>query len=422
MKASVPALQMPAKDIPIQAPLELLAPPSKSLPFADPVLEASQDDRSYAWMGTALLVIALLGSLGVWAHQAVIEQVATGPGRAIAAQREQIIQSLEGGILTDVLVREGDLVNPGDPLVQLDPIRARSSYGEGRNKLLALKATAARLQAEAIDLPAPTFDSDVLAEKALVDRERSTYQARRQTLQQVVSAQRRTRDLLLREISITEPMVARGLVAEVELLRLKRQSSEIEGQIAERINRFRAEASSELVKVMGEISQISEVLVAKQDLVERTIIRAPIRGTVKNIRITTRGGVVQPGQDILEVVPWGDNLLVEAKIRPSDISFMQTGQRATVKISAYDPQIYGSLEGTVEFISPDTLKEEKTQREETYYKVIVRTDTSMLHYKGKELPVLPGMTTTVDIKTGTTTVANSLLKPVLRLKEAFREK
>jgi adhesin transport system membrane fusion protein len=422
MKASVPALQMPAKDIPIQAPLELLAPPSKSLPFADPVLEASQDDRSYAWMGTALLVIALLGSLGVWAHQAVIEQVATGPGRAIAAQREQIIQSLEGGILTDVLVREGDLVNPGDPLVQLDPIRARSSYGEGRNKLLALKATAARLQAEAIDLPAPTFDSDVLAEKALVDRERSTYQARRQTLQQVVSAQRRTRDLLLREISITEPMVARGLVAEVELLRLKRQSSEIEGQIAERINRFRAEASSELVKVMGEISQISEVLVAKQDLVERTIIRAPIRGTVKNIRITTRGGVVQPGQDILEVVPWGDNLLVEAKIRPSDISFMQTGQRATVKISAYDPQIYGSLEGTVEFISPDTLKEEKTQREETYYKVIVRTDTSMLHHKGKELPVLPGMTTTVDIKTGTTTVANSLLKPVLRLKEAFREK
>ncbi len=422
MNAPVPALPPTAIEKRATIPLELLAPPSKSLPFADPLLEASQDDRSYGWIVTAVLVIALFGSLGVWAYHAVIEQVATGPGRAIAAQREQVIQSLEGGILTDVLVREGDLVNPGDPLVQLDPIRAQSSYGEGRNKLLALKATAARLQAEANDLSSPPFDRDVLADKALVERERSTLQARRQTLQQVVSAQRRTRDLLQREISITEPMVAQGLVAEVELLRLKRQSSEIDGQIAERLNRFRAESSAELVRVMGEISQISEVLVAKQDQVERTIVRAPIRGTVKNIRITTRGGVIQPGQDILEVVPWGDNLLVEAKIRPSDISFMQTGQRATVKISAYDPQIYGSLQGTVEFISPDTLKEEKTQREETYYKVIVRTDTSVLHYNGKDLPVLPGMTTTVDIKTGTTTVANSLLKPLLRLKEAFREK
>jgi adhesin transport system membrane fusion protein len=419
--ASTTVQVMPAGR-PVQAPIELLAPANKSLPFADPVLEASRDDRSYSWMATALLMIALLGSLGVWAYYAVIEQVASGPGRAIAAQREQVIQSLEGGILAEVLVREGDQVNAGDALVQLDPIRAQSSYGEGRNKLLALKATAARLYAEANDQAAPEFDEDVKANKALVARERSTLEARRQTMLQVVSAQRRTRDLLQREIAITEPMVSRGLVAEVELLRLKRQSSEIEGQIAERINRFKSDANSELVKVMGEISQVSELLVAKQDQVERTIVRAPIRGTVKNIRITTRGGVIQPGQDILEIVPWGDNLLVEAKIRPSDIAFMQVGQKATVKISAYDPQLYGSLEGTVEFISPDTLLEEKSQHQETYYKVIVRTDTAVLHHNGKELPVLPGMTATVDIKTGTTTVANSVIKPVLRLKEAFRER
>lgn len=404
------------------APLELMAPPNNAMAFADPVIEASQDDRGRGWMASALLMIALMGSLGIWAYYAVIEQVASGPGRAISAQREQVIQSLEGGILTDLMVREGDLVQAGDALVQLDPIRAQSSYGEGRNKLLALKATAARLQAEANDRPGPDFDADVRADKALVAREQSALVARRQTLQQVVMAQRRTRDLLQREIAITEPMVNQGLVAEVELLRLKRQSSEIEGQIAERVNRFRADANSELVKVMGEISQVSQTLVAKQDQVERTIVRAPIRGTVKNVRITTRGGVIQPGQDILEIVPWGDTLLVEAKIRPSDIAFMQVGQKATVKISAYDPQLYGSLEGKVEFISPDTLKEERAQQEETYYKVVVRTDTAVLHHNGKELPVLPGMTATVDIKTGTTTVANSLVKPVLRLKEAFRER
>lgn len=405
-----------------KTPLELLAPPVQSLPFADPVLEAAQDDRSRGWILTAFLMVALLASLGVWAYHAVIEQVATGPGRAIAAQREQVIQSLEGGILSGMLVREGDQVDAGAPLVQLDPIRAQSSYGEGHNKLLALKATAARLFAEANDLATPAFDKDVLANPALVARERATFQSRRQALREMVSALQRTRGLLQREIAITEPMVDQGLVAEVELLRLKRQHSDVEGQITERIHRTRAEAHSERVKVMAEISQVAEILVAKQDQVERTIIRAPIRGTVKNIRITTRGGVIQPGQDILEIVPWGDHLLVEAKIRPADIAFMQVGQKATVKISAYDPQIYGSLEGTVEFISPDTLLEERAPKEETYYKVIVRTDSSVLHHQSKELPVLPGMTATVDVKTGTTTVANSVVKPVLRLREAFRER
>ncbi|MGE0099842.1 MAG: HlyD family efflux transporter periplasmic adaptor subunit [Hydrogenophaga sp.] len=406
----------------VQLPPEHLAPSTRSLPFADPVLEASQDDRSRGWLLSAGLMVALLMCLSVWAYYAVIEQVASGPGRAIAAQREQVIQSLEGGILAEMLVREGDHVNAGDPLVRLDPIRAKSSFREGRSKLLALKATAARLLAEANDRSVVDFDDDVRADKALVARELSTFEARRQTMQQVVSSQRRTRDLLQREIAITEPMVNQGLVAEVELLRLKRQSSEIDGQVAERLNRFKSEAYSEFIKVMGEISQVSEVLVAKQDQVERTLVKAPIRGTVKNIRITTRGGVIQPGQDILEIAPTGDNLLVEAKIRPSDIAFMQVGQNATVKISAYDPQIYGSLQGKVQFISPDTLLEERSQQQETYYKVIVRTDTAVLHHNGKELPVLPGMTATVDIKTGTTTVANSLLKPVLRLKDALRER
>ena len=413
-----PGMQRPHPPVPV----ELLAPRNDTLPFADPLLEASRDDRSRAWLLSAALMVGLLVSLGAWAYHAEIEQVATGPGRAIASQREQVIQSLEGGILADVLVREGDLVTAGTPLVRLDPIRARSSYGEGHQRWLVLKASAARLQAEANGASAPKYDEDVQADTTLIARENATFIARRQTLQQTVSSLQHARDLLAREIAITEPMVKKGLVAEVDLLRLKRQNSEIDGQIAERTNRYRSEASGELAKTMGEIAQLAEVLVARQDQMERTVIRTPIRGKVKNIRITTRGGVVQPGQDIMEIVPWGDNLLVETRIRPSDIAFMQVGQKAHVKISAYEPQIYGSLSGKVEFISPDTLREDRSPQQETYYKVMVRTDAAALHFKGSELPVLPGMTATVDIKTNTTTVANSIIKPVLRLKDAFRER
>jgi len=222
-------------------------------------------------------------------------------------------------------------------------------------------------------------------------------------------------------MQITEPMVAKGLAPEVEAIKLQRQLSEVDLQIAERVNRFRADASTELVKVEAELAQVTEQLMARKDQMERTLIRAPMRGTVKNIRINTNGGVIQPGQDILELVPLDDRLLVEVKIRPSEVAFLRQGLPALVKLSAYDSQIYGSLKGTVQFISPDTLKEDRRPEEENYYRVVVATEQAHLEHQGKHLPVIPGMTAVVDIITGHRTVANYMLKPVLRLKEAFRE-
>jgi adhesin transport system membrane fusion protein len=390
--------------------------------YADPVLNAARDQRAILWLWSALLMVALFGVLGVWAYYARIEQVASGSARVIASQREQVIQSLEGGILKEMFVREGDIVNSGDPLLRIDPMRAQSSFQEGRYKFLALKASSARLRAESQGDASVRFDDDVRAEPGLMNSEKATFTARQASLNQSVTGLRRSRDILLREIDITEPMVARGLAPEVDLLRLRRQASDLDLQISERTHKARADAATDLVRVESELAQQTEVLSARKDQMVRTLVRAPVRGTVKNVRITTTGGVIQPAQDILEIVPLGDTLLVEAKIKPTEVAFLRPGLPANVKISAYDSQIYGSLKGKVEFISPDTLREERKTEDDTYYRVVIRTDKAFVMEHGHELPVLPGMTATVDILTGERTVANYLLKPVLRLKEAFRER
>ncbi len=193
-------------------------------------------------------------------------------------------------------------------------------------------------------------------------------------------------------------------------------------QIQERFNKYRAEAANELIKVESELSQTTEIVGARQDQVKRTTINAPLRGTVKNIRMNTIGGVVQPAQDIMEIVPLDDRLLVEAKIRPTDVAFLRPGLPATVKISAYDYSIYGGLEGVIEVISPDTLREERKSEEENYYRVLVRTKNAILSNNGKELPIIPGMTASVEIRTGEKTVLDYLLKPILKAREALRER
>ena len=390
--------------------------------YADPVAAASRDTRSWSWLGSAALLFALLMALGAWAYEANIEEVATGQARVVASQREQVIQSLEGGLLAEMMVREGSVVNKDDPLLRIDPTRAQASFDEGRSKQLALMAQAARLRAESRGAREIRLPADVQAAPELAASEKATFSARQFALSAASSGQKATRQHLQRELDLTEPLVRKGLASEVELHRLRRQLSEIDMQTSERINRFRAEASTDLSRTEAELKQQTDLLAAKRDQMQRTLVRAPLRGIVKNIRANTAGGVIQPGQDILEIVPLDDTLLVEAKIRPSQVAFLKPGLAANVKLSAYDAQIYGSLKGKVEFISPDTLKDERRTEEETYYRVMVRTEQGFLKHRGAELPVIPGMTATVDILTGQRTVADYLLKPVLRLDEAFRER
>jgi adhesin transport system membrane fusion protein len=380
---------------------------------------------------TVLLLVSLLAAFVAWAAHAELEEVTRGNGRVIPSSKEQLIQSLEGGVLTGVLVREGDRVEKGQLLLRIDDTRASALYRELQAKIAALAAQAARLRAEAYG-SALEFPPEVRATPTLVRRETEAFNARRRSLDEGVEALERGVALLEREIEIVDPMVARGLVSEVEALRLKRQRNDLLLQIADRRNRYRAEAAADLNRVESELSQTRETAIARADAYARTELRSPMRGTVKSVRVTTIGGVVQPGQELMQIVPIDDTLVVEAYVKPADVAFLRPGQSAVVKLSAYDYAIYGGLEGTVEFISPDTLRDERRstlqgafdpEESGAFYRVTVRTrETALRSPAGEALPILPGMTATVEMLAGRKTVLQYLLKPLTRASEGLRER
>jgi len=369
----------------------------------------------------ALVVVVAL----VWAHFARVEEITRGDGKIIPASREQVIQSLEGGILEELNVREGDIVEKGQVLLKMDPTRAGSSYGESLSKVLGLKATIARLRAQSYGTEL-VFPPEVQAVQSLVHDETQAYNAQLRTLNESVDALKKSLALAENEVQLSAPLAKKGLVSEVEILRLRRQANEFQLQIAERTNRFRSDANSELNKQESELAQAEEILRGREDVMQRTTIVAPVRGTVNNIRITTRGGVIQQGAEIMTVIPLEDNLLVEAQIKPADVAFIHPGLPATVKITAYDYAIYGGLTGVVEHLSSDTLVDEEKARsgrgDATYYRVYVRTNQAALHVKDKTFPIIPGMVANVEIRTGEKTILSYILKPVLKAREAFRER
>ena len=374
------------------------------------------------------IILQLIGVLVIcgfiWAKYSKVEEITQGEAKIIARSREQVIQSLEGGILAKMEVKEGDVVEKGDVLLQLDPTRSDSSYKETLSKVNGLRATTDRLKAEASNTPL-VFEPSV-QDPEVIRRETDAYNSRKKDLQSSVNALRRSYELTMKEVNLSAPLVAKGLMSEVELLRTRRQATDLLSQIVEKENKFRADANSQLTSLQLELSQAEENLIGKKDVLSRTIIRAPVRGTIKDIHFNTVGGVIQPGEHILSLVPLEDQLLVEAKIKPADVAFLHPGLPATVKITAYDYSIYGGLHGKVQQISPDTLQDKEKQAggkpDDTYYQVMVLTDSSALHAKGKNLPIIPGMVARVEIKTGEKTILDYLLKPILKVKEAFRER
>ncbi|MHC9002355.1 HlyD family type I secretion periplasmic adaptor subunit [Enterobacter adelaidei] len=371
------------------------------------------------------IIFMVLVSALVWAKFARVEEITQGEAKIISKSREQVIESLEAGILSEMNVREGDVVERGQVLLRIDPTRAESSYREGLSKVVGLKATVARLRAEAYGLPL-TFDDIVQQEPDVVAKETLAFNSRKAALMENLASLQRSYNLSMKEIRLQEPLAAKGLLSEVELLRMKRQANDILSQITERKNQYQEAANSELNRLELELAQTTENLVGRADVVERTTITAPVRGTVKNVRVTTIGGVIQPGEDIMEIVPLEDQLLVEGKIKPSDVAFLHPGLPATVKITAYDFGIYGGLTGRVQLISPGTLKDDQKaaagKQDDTYYRVLVLTDKSFLEAGGKKLPIIPGMIAKVEVKTGEKTILDYLLKPVLKAQEAFRER
>jgi membrane fusion protein, adhesin transport system len=372
-----------------------------------------------------LIALVLAGAL-VWTRFAHVEEITRGEGTVVSRSGDQIIQSLEGGILASLDVREGDIVKQGQLLAKIDPTRAETSYREAWVKAVGLKATLARLRAEAYGTPLVFPDDVTQSAREQVEQETKAYAARKKALDEAVAALQKSYDLQRQEIAMSTPLAEKGLLSEVELLRMRRQASDAQAQIVDQKNRFRADAHAELVRDELELAQTKENVVGRADVLVRTDITAPVTGIVKNISITTLGGVVQPGEHIMEIVPLEDQLLLETRVKPSDIAFIHVGEPAMVKITAYDYGIYGGLKGKVSFVSPDTLKDDQKaaagRPDATYYRVDVVTERNALHAGGKDFPILPGMMATVDIRTGEKTIFDYLMKPIFKAREAFRER
>lgn len=413
--------------------------------------------RKIVWI-MALAIVWLL----VWASIAEIDELTRGEGKVIPTQQLQVIQNLEGGIISEILVKEGDRVKKGQILLKIDDKNFASSYGENRLRYIELQAKSMRLEAESHGkafVIAKEMNEDmkqqIAYEKSLYDSNQEqltkTFQILNEQIKQKESelteleskvAQLSTSyDLVKKEIDIMAPLVKKGLVSEMEFLQLKRQTNNVQGElqtsrlaiprvksaIAEVQNKrleaelnFQNRAKRELNEIIAEMSRLNEAQTSLEDRVKRTLVRAPVDGTVKQLLVNTVSGVVRPGMDILEIVPSEDTLLVEAKVKPSDVGFLRLGLDATVKFTAYDFSIYGGLKGKVVFISADTITNE---RGETYYIVHIKTDKNHLGTPQKPLELMVGMTTSVDILTGKKTVLDYLLKPILKAKQnALRER
>jgi adhesin transport system membrane fusion protein len=369
-----------------------------------------------------LMAGAVLAAL-LWALLAQVEVITKADARVIPEAREQVIASLEGGLLRELLVHEGQAVEQGQELARLDPTRFEAQQEEGQAKRLAMKGTIARLQAEAGGL-ALHFPADVAANAGVVQAETEAFVARKRALDDSVGANARSIDLVNRELQVADAMASKGLLSDVEVMRLRRQVNDLRLQNQDRINRFRQDASTELLRLRSELAQLEEQQVVREDQLKRTVLRSPVRGLVKNIRVRTVGGVVAGGAPIMEIVPLGPRVLVEARVKPADIGFVRVGQGVEVKLSAYEYNIYGGVKGTVEYMSPDALgdAEHASGSDPTYYRVLIRADSSSLRAHGEPLPLVPGMTGSVEINTHQRNVLSFILTPMLKSREAFRER
>jgi adhesin transport system membrane fusion protein len=377
--------------------------------------------RAASW--AIYLMLAVLAAAVGWAALARVDMITRGEARVIPEGREQVIASLEGGILRELLVREGDAVKAGQPLALLDPTRVEAVQAEGQAKRLALRAAIARATAESTGQPL-RFGPELKDARAPVAAETASFQARQRSLQEAVAITQRSLALLEKELGVAESMSAKGLMSEVEVMRVRRQFNDLSLQVQERINRHRQEASVELARLQTELTQLEENLVVRDDAVKRTTLVSPVNGLVKQIRTNTVGGVVAGGAPLMEIVPVGDKVLVEMRVKPADIGFLRVGQAAEVKLTAYEFTVYGSMSGKVVTISPDALGDpERAQAPDgTWYRALVVADRSSLQAGGKPLAAIPGMTGTVEVNVGERTVLSYLLRPMLKAREAFQER
>lgn len=359
-----------------------------------------EDDHAVLRAGRIIMVCALmLAAFLAWAAWFEVVEVSTGTGKVIPSSREQVIQSFEGGIVAQMNVAEGDLVERDQVLAQLDPTKTSSSVGESEAKYWAALASVARLRAEVTGKPL-NFPPSLSKSPELIETETALYQTRRRGLEQTLAGIEDSLRLVRSELKITENLAKMGASSRVEVIRLNRQRSELELKANEARSDYLVRAREDLARASAEADSLEQVIRGRNDSLSRLTLRSPVRGIVKDIEVNTLGGVVQPGGQVMKIVPMDERLLIETRIAPRDIAFIHPDQAAKVKISAYDYSIYGGLEGKVVGISPDTLQDE-FKPEIYYYRVFIRTEQDSLQNKaGKHFAIVPGMIATVDIRSG----------------------
>ncbi len=387
---------------------------------------------------TMVLVVIFI----VWATLSDLDEITNGDGKVIPSSQVQVIQNLEGGIVAKIPVKIGELVQKDQIVLQLDETRFASSAGENKAKVNAQQAKIARLTAEASGEDFKVTEEFEKENPTIVAEEKSLYESRKKEVAATLSVLKQQLDekrsrlghlqtshsLSAKELEMTRPLAKQGVVSQVELLRLERTVTDLRREMdAARIGipeaqsklegaqaKFRADAANELAQVRAEFAGAAASGLAAEDRLARTTVRSPVNGIVKTMKVNTVGGVIQPGMEVMEIVPVEDNLLIEVRVRPSDIGFLRAGQPATVKISAYDYSIYGGMDAVVENITADSITNEKG---ESFYLVRVRTDKNYLGPDDKRLQIIPGMLATASIRTGNKSVMSYLLKPIFKAKE-----
>ena len=365
--------------------------------------------RVMLWLILFIIVIFM-----IWASVSNIDQVSRAQGQVIASSRTQVIQSSDGGVIEEMLVKEGDMVKKGQLLVKLDKTKVEASFLETRSRTAALEASLARLNAEMYNRE-PKFSKNLTNYPQFIQNQLMLLKKRKTAINEDLAALERMLILAKKELNISAPLLKTGDVSLTDVIKLQRQVADLESQITNKRNKYLQDIQAELSKTEEELSTAKQMLTQKQDQLDHSELSAPMAGIVKNVRITTLGGVIRPSEEVMQIVPLEDNLIIEAKVPPRDVAFLKLGLTTSIKIDAYDYTVYGSLKGKLTYISPDTLSEDLKQGELAYYRIQVKTDGKRFSGKPNEdLEIQPGMTATVEIKTGHNTILKYLIKPVIK--------
>lgn len=373
-------------------------------------LPSNSSVRLTLWVAMAGLVV-----LTVWAGVTEIDQVKRAQGQVIASDRTQVIQAVDGGVLRELLVQEGQEVKAGQLLASFEKTRVRAALDDTQGKVMALRITLARLRAEVYG-QSLSFEPAMKAYPALIENQTNLFNRRKTAFTEDIQALRKVRAVLLEENAMITKLEATGDVSQADILRSRRQIADIEAQITTRHNKFFQDAQAEMTKAQEDLNAQTEALNDRTQLLEQTDLTAPSRGLVKNIRVTTLGGVVRAGDTVMELLPTQSGLVLEAKVYPSDIAFVTVGQSANVKLDAFDSSIYGGFQGEVVYVSPDTLTEETQRGPQPYYRVHVKIGSKDFDSeKAQRMEVRPGMTAQVDLVVGQRSILSYLINPVSKV-------